>query len=128
MCFAFFTIAPLFYIGGSDLGNRSTIPLLIIMYLLVIKYLDNFNKENKTTYLKQKVLILILIVASITNFNEIYRSLKFEYINMKTGNSNFSDAYQTFNSFEGKECSIFITNFVVHDDKDNKMLQFILRK
>ena len=47
---------------------------------------------------------------------------------MKTGNSNFSDAYQTFNSFEGKECSILITKFVVHDDKDNKMLQFILRK
>lgn len=128
MCFTFFTIAPLFYIGGSDLGNRSTIPLLIIMYLLIIKYLDELSQNDKNKLLKQKILIIILIVASITNFNEIYRSLKYEYVNTKTGNSNFSDAYQTFNNFKGKECEIFITNFVAHDDKSNKVLQFILRK
>ena len=128
MCFAFFTIAPLFYIGGSDLGNRATIPLLIVMYLLVIKFLDNINKEDKHNYKVQKVLTVILIIAFGTNFNEFYRSIKYTYLNHKNGYSNFSDSYQTFSTFKGKECSIFITNFVATDDKENKVLQFLLRK
>lgn len=128
MCFLYFAIAPLFYIGGSDLGNRSTIPLLIILYLLVIKYLDEYRNVDKKTHIKQKILVVILLVAFMTNFNEFYRSIKYTFINYKTGYSNFSDSYHSFSSFEGKECSIFITNFVVKDDKDNKVLQFILRK
>lgn len=128
MCFLFFTIAPLFYIGGADLGNRSTIPLLIVMYLLIIKCLDNINKKNKKQYNIQKVLIAILLIASVTNYNEIYRSLKNTYLNQKNGYSNFADSYQTFESFEGKECSLFITNFVSKYDKKNKVLQFLLRK
>jgi len=128
MCFAFFVIAPLFYIGGSDLGNRSTIPLLIVLYLLVVEYLDEINKKDKKIWIKQKILIGILIIASITNYNEIYRSIKNEYLNHKNGYSNLSDSYQTFDQFDGKECEMFITNFVVHNDKKNKVLQILLRK
>ena len=128
MCFLFFTIAPLFYIGGADLGNRSTIPLLIVMYLLIIETLNNIDKTKKKTYRIQRLLILILIIASITNYNEIYRSLKYTYLNNKNGYSNFSDSYQTFETFEGKECDLFITNFVARNNKNNKVLQFILRK
>lgn len=128
MCFLYFAIAPLFYIGGADLGNRSTIPLLIILYLLVIKYLDEYKNTDKKIHKKQNILIIILLVAFMTNFNEFYRSIKYTTINYKTGNPNFADSYHSFSSFEGKEVSSFITNFVVKDDKNNKMLQFILRK
>ena len=128
MCFLFFAIAPLFYIGGSDLGNRATIPLLIVMYLLVCEFLNKLDKKNKKVYILQRCLIVILLVASVTNFNEIYRSLKYEVVNYKANISNYADAYQSFSTFENKECSLFITNFVVKNDKKNKMLQWLLRK
>ena len=128
MCFVFFSIAPLFYIGGSDLGNRATIPLLIIMYLLICDRLNVLNLNNKKELTIQIVTIIILLVASITNYNEIYRAVKNEITNYKTGYSNFSDSYHSFHNFEGKEVSIFITNFVVKDDKENKKLQWLLRK
>ena len=75
----------------------------------------------------QKVLIFILIIASFTNCNEFSRSVKYTYLNHKNGYSNFSDSYQTFEKFEGKECDLFITNFVAKNDKQNKVLQFLLR-
>ena len=93
----------------------------------IVKY-DNIDKTKKKTYRIQRLLILILIIASITNYNEIYRSLKYTYLNNKNGYSNFSDSYQTFETFEGKECDLFITNFVARNNKNNKVLQFILRK
>ncbi len=128
VCFLFFTIAPLFYIGGSDLGNRSTIPLLILMYILVLKFMDEINTTNKKIFMRQKILTVILLISFITNYNEIYRSINYTYIDYKNGFSNFSDSYQTFDTFEGKECAKFITNFVVTDNEKNKILQFILRK
>ncbi len=128
MCFVFFAVAPLFYIGGADLGNRSTIPLLIVLYLLVVQFIDKIDKNDKKIFFRQKCLIVILAVAFITNFNELYRSIKYEYVNLKSHQSNFSDAYQTFDNFEGKECSLFITNFVAKYDEENKALVFILRK
>ena len=128
MCFVFFAIAPLFYIGGSDLGNRATIPLLLVLYLLVCERLNKINLKNKKEFIIQISTIIILLIASVTNFNEIFRSIKYEYKNHKTGYSNFSDAYYSFKTFEGKECSVFITNFVVKDDKTNKKLQWLLRK
>ena len=127
MCFAFFAIAPLFYIGGSDLGNRSTIPLLVILYIVVIKFLDKLNKKDKRNWTKQKILIAILVISAVTNYNEIYRALKVTYIDYKDGYSNFADGYKTFDTFEDKECASFITNFVVKNDKDNKVLQFLIR-
>ncbi len=128
MCFLFFTIAPLFYIGGADLGNRATIPLLLVLYILVLKYLDEINKKDKKVFLKQKFLIVILLLAFMTNFNEFYRSLKNTYLNYKNNEPQYADSYKTFKQFEGKECATFITNFVATDDKDNKVLQFLLRK
>ena len=128
MCFLFFTIVPLFYIGtGADLGNRSTIPLLIVLYLLVCQTLNTINKKDKKQFKVQVITILILLVASITNFNELFRSVKYNYLNHKEGKSNYADNYYSYKTFEGKEVSDFITNFVVKDDKSNKMLQWILR-
>ena len=97
------------------------------MYILTIKYLDNLKLHDKKIYIKQKILIAILIIASITNYNEIYGSINYTYNNKKNNYSNISDSYQTFSTFENKECSLFITNFVAKDNKDNKILQFILR-
>lgn len=128
MCFVFFAVAPLFYIGGADLGNRSTIPLLIVLYLLVVQFIDKIDKNDKKLFFRQKCLMVILVVAFMTNFNEIYRSVKYKYVNFKSHQSNFSDAYQTFDNFEDKECSLFITNFVAKYDEKNKALVFILRK
>lgn len=129
ICFIYFAIVPTFYIGGgADLGNRSTIPLLIVLFLLVLKYLNNYDKKNKILFKKQNILIVILLIAFMTNYNEFYRSLKNTYINYKYGFSNYADNYYSFDNFEGKEVSGFITNFVVKDDKENKLLQFILRK
>ena len=128
ICFLFFTIAPLFYIGGSDLGNRATIPLLVVLYLLICDRLNSINSKNKKQYMIQLVLICLLTIASITNYNEIYRSLKNNYINRKNGYSNYSDSYYSFKTFKNKECSVFITNFVAKNDKNNKALQWILRK
>ena len=127
VCFMFFGIAPLFFIGGADLGNRSTIPLLLVMYLIVCEYLNNINKKNTKVFRMQIATIVILCIASITNFNEFYRGLDYTYLNYKNNNSNYADAYETFTTFEGKECAIFITNFVATDDPNNKVLQFMLR-
>lgn len=127
MCFLFFAIAPLFYIGGPDLGNRSTIPPLIILFLLVCQTLNKINKHDKKQFRVQMLTIIILLIASVTNFNEVYRSLKNNYFNRKYGYSNYSDSYQTFRNFKDKEVATFITNFVVTDDPNNKMLQWILK-
>lgn len=124
MCFLFFAIAPLFYVGGPDLGNRATIPLLIILFILVLEFL---NKYNKKIFIRQIIIIVFLGISFITNFNEIYRSLHYTDINYANHLSNFSDAYQTFTTFENKECALFITNFVIKNDKKNKLLQFIIR-
>ena len=128
LIFVFFTIMPLFYIGGADLGNRATITLLVVLYLLVCDRLNNMDKVNKKEMLIQRITIVILVIASVTNFNEIYRALKNEVLYHKNHQSNFADSYKTFTTFENKECASFITNFVVKDDKKNKELQWILRK
>ncbi|MCI8331034.1 MAG: hypothetical protein HFE04_02905 [Bacilli bacterium] len=128
MCFTFFIIAPLFYLGGgADLGNRATIPLLVVMLLIINQYLDNIKIKEKKQRILQYTLIGILTISFLTNYNEFYRSITYTYKNYKEGNSNFSNSYVTFSRFENMEFDYFITNFVSKNDKNNKILQYILK-
>lgn len=119
MCFVFFAIAPLFYLGGgADLGNRSTIPLLIILYLEIIKFIDNKDK-----YLfRNKILCVILLIAGVTNFFEIYRPIK----NSILYGNQLADNYKSFDNFENKEVKMFITNFI-SSKPNNRLSHFIYR-
>lgn len=131
MYFLFFAIVPLFYIGGADLGNRSTIPLLIGLFLLVLEELDcvkfgigggSFNRQ-----LKQGLLIGILAVSFLTNFNEIYRSITYTNNNRKNNISNFADNFKTYGHFENSEVEPFIPNFVSPYDPNNFYFKYILQ-
>ena len=129
MCFIFFAIVPTFYIGtGRDVGTRTTIPFLILMYIWVCRSLDTIKIYNTKIYKRQIALIVILTIASVTNFNEIYRAIEKGISNLQTGESNMADDYQTFATFKDKECDSFITNFVVKNDPDNALLQWLIRK
>lgn len=122
MCFVFFAVAPAFYIGGPNLGTKSTVPLLIILYLLVCKFLEEVRHNWK-----QRVLVIILLVAAMTNFNEFYRSAKYEIRNRENNWSNFLDSYYSFDDFEGEQVAPFIDDYVLENKKENKVLQWLLR-
>jgi len=125
MYFIFFAVVPLFYIGGADLGNRSTIPLLVGLYLLIVETLDTtILKKIKQ---KEVVLILVLAIAFLTNFNEIYRSIRFTIKNHEINIENFSDNYKTYGHFEGMESEPFISNFVSTYDKDDFYFKYFIK-
>ncbi|MBS7020725.1 MAG: hypothetical protein KH135_02485, partial [Firmicutes bacterium] len=128
VCFAFFAIAPLFYVGGFDLGNRSTIPLLILLYILIVQFLDKLDRRQVNIYWRQILCIVILCIAFATNFNEIHRAIYNTYFDYKYHYSNITDKYKTFDEFEGKEVAPFITNFVVPYQEDNKILTLLYRE
>lgn len=113
--FALFAVLPTFYIGGGlDLGNRATIPVLVLFYIEIIKFIE--HNEYKKRIL---ALWTILIIASCTNMNELYRSIKNSYINWSTEHKLvYNDSYKTFGKFENVEVDAFIRNFVA-PDKDN---------
>lgn len=121
--FALFAILPTFYIGGGmDLGNRATIPMLILLYIEILRFIDNIEVSKKRII----ILYIILLIAFCTNFNEIYRSLKYSYPCWKEKSfMNFNDAYLTFDEFKDKECDSFITNFVA--PQKNNYFSHILR-
>ncbi len=114
--FALFAIVPAFYLGkGLDLGNRATIPILILLYLEIIKFIDNKNSSK----IRVAILCVILAIAFCTNFNEFYRSITYTMENWRNNKFiSFNDTYITFNQFENKECEKLIKNFV-SPDKDN---------
>ena len=114
--FALFAIVPTFYLGkGLDLGNRATIPILILLYLEIIKFIDNKNSSK----IRVAILCVILAIAFCTNFNEFYRSITYTMENWRNNKFiSFNDTYITFNQFENKECEKLIKNFV-SPDKDN---------
>lgn len=114
---------PLFYIGGGvDLGNRATIPALVILYYELLKFID----ENKN--IKRKiVLAMILSLTFCTNFNEIYRSFKYVITYKKAIYVEFNDPYKTFSQFKGKECETFIKNFVAKYDNNKFYYKYILK-
>lgn len=109
-------IVPTFYLGkGLDLGNRATIPILILLYLEIIKFIDNKNSSK----IRVAILCVILAIAFCTNFNEFYRSITYTMENWRNNKFiSFNDTYITFNQFENKECEKLIKNFV-SPDKDN---------
>lgn len=124
--FAIFAILPLFYLGGGlDLGNRATIPILVLLYLEIINFVD--TAINNKWYIRLAILGVILCLSSVTNFNEFYRSIVRTYENKINNYSNYSDGYETFAEFENKECRIFIKNFVAPYNKDNFFYKRILK-
>ena len=114
--FIILAILPTFYLGvGLDLGNRATIPILILLYIEVLKFVDNKN----TTKRRLIILYVILSIAFLTNFNEFYRSITNTIDNWKNHRFiTYNDSYTTFGQFENKECDIFIKNFIA-PDKNN---------
>lgn len=123
--FAIFAVLPIFYLGGGlDLGNRATIPILILLYIEIIKFIDIANERK--LYKRLIALSIILCLASVTNFNEFYRSIVRTYENKINNYSNYSDGYVTFSEFENKECRIFIKNFVAPYD-DNFFYKVMLK-
>lgn len=114
--FVILAILPTFYLGGGlDLGNRATIPVLILLYIEVIIFIE----EGNTVKWKEILLYVILGIAFLTNFNEFYRSVKYTIENWKNDKFiKYNDTYKTFGEFENKECDIFIKNFVA-PDKNN---------
>ena len=93
---------------GLDLGNRATIPILILLYLEIIKFIDNKNSSK----IRVAILCVILAIAFCTNFNEFYRSITYTMENWR------NNKFISFNQFENKECEKLIKNFV-SPDKDN---------
>ena len=124
--FSIFAILPLFYIGFSvDLGNRATIPILVLLYLEILNFIEEYKfKEHKKRII---CLAIILFLAFCTNYNELYRSIKNTYKNYKDKVSNFSDNYVTLGRFENKECDKFIKNFVAPYDENKFFYKHILK-
>lgn len=114
--FALFAILPTFYLGGGlDLGNRATIPILILLYIEILKFVDN----DKIAKGRLIALYIILAIAACTNINEFYRSITNTIQKWKEHKIlEYNDTYLTFGEFENKECDAFIKNFVA-PDKDN---------
>ena len=114
--FALFAILPTFYLGGGlDLGNRATIPILILLYIEILKFADNENISKRRLI----ILYVILAIAACTNFNEFYRSITNTMQKWKEHKIlDYNDTYLTFGEFENKECDAFIKNFVA-PEKDN---------
>ncbi|MEG1363908.1 MAG: hypothetical protein RSC92_05715, partial [Clostridia bacterium] len=121
--FILFSLIPLIYIGnGLDFSNRVTIPILVLLYIDVLIFID-----KKGYKIRKAFLCIILIIAFTTNFNEIYRSIKYTKINYQKGISlNFNDVYKTFSIFENKECDGLITNFV-SPVKDTFLFNYIIK-
>lgn len=122
--FIIFAVLPMFYIGGGlDLGNRATIPILVLLYIEILNYIEYEHKKKWC----EISLIVILCIAFFTNFNELYRSIKNTYEYRNKGESIFNDSYITFSQFENKECDTFIKNFVAPYDKEKNFYKYILK-
>lgn len=114
--FLLLAILPTFYLGGGlDLGNRATIPILILVYIEVLKFIEDKNSPKW----KMVVLYIILAIAFMTNFNEFYRSITATVEKWKQNKIfEYNDSYETFSTFENKECDAFIKNFIA-PSRDN---------
>ena len=122
ICYISFALLPLFYIGSSvDLGNRATIPALIIYYFEILKFI----RDNKSK-IRLSLLILALLITACTNFNEIYRGIKYIVTYKKSIYLNFEDSNKTFSRCTGDESKIFFKNFVA-PNKNNYFVKYILK-
>ena len=67
---------PFVIIGFSiDFCMRATIPFLVILYLLILKFFDNV--ETKDLKITHYILIVVLLIGSITPMHEMYRTVKY---------------------------------------------------
>lgn len=121
--FILLAILPTFYLGGGlDLGNRATIPILVLLYVEVLRFIEGGNYKKW----RLVVLTIILMISFITNFNEFYRSITATMENWKMHRFiTYNDSYETFGAFENKECDAFIKNFIA--PSNNNYFEKILR-
>lgn len=98
------------YFGiGSDFGNRTTIPFLILLFYEVIKFIDN-NKKDK---IKLKMLYVFLAISAFTNISEINRGIAYTAKHLYHGELiKFTNPYKTLDTFGNEEYERFVNNFV----------------
>lgn len=121
----FLAILPVFYVGMSrDLCNRASIPLLVILYLLVIRAYDRF-RPNKGG-LRMIIFSVLLLFASVTNINEIQRSICLTRANDIIGQKNINDTWLTFSSVN-VESQYYAKYYVSKYDQSEWLFKYIIR-
>ncbi len=118
------TILPLFYLGGgADFGNRSTIPIMILLFIETVNfYLDKTVKKYRLW-----IVNLILLLSLPTNVTEINRSLVYTYKQASVYRFE-SDDYGSLANFEHNESKVFIKNFITkYEMGQNFFTRFILK-
>lgn len=120
--FLILAILPTFYLGGGlDLGNRATIPVLVLLYMEVLKFIEDNNSQRWRII----VLSVILAISFMTNYNEFYRSITATIEKWKAHKIiEYNDSYETFGAFENKECDAFIKNFIA-PSKNNYFIKIL---
>lgn len=123
----FLSIIPFYYIGiGLDFCNRVSIPLLIIVLLYVIKYLNMKESFSNKNLVKSICLIIFLIISSITGMNEIRRSIYMTKDNYSNGVSNITDNWKTYGKINNATDAKFFSNFV-SKKKNNIYFRYIVK-
>ena len=80
-----------FYLGrGCDFVNRTTIPILIVLLVMVI---DNLKNNNM---IRNNLIVIYLTIASVTTFNEFYRTIDYYNDYGFLALENYSDNWKTF--------------------------------
>lgn len=119
------TFLPLFYLGGGvDFGNRTTIPVMILLFIEVV----NFCLEEQKNKYRLWGLRIILLLSLPTSITEINRSLNYTYHKPPTSYRLESDSYKTLADFEHNESKVFIKNFITKYPKNqNFFTRYILK-
>lgn len=97
-----------FYLGsGSDFMNRTTIPLLLVLFIYCIDVLKKGKKGIQYT-----LIICYLCFSSITNVSEVYRSIENTKNNEINNISNLSDNWKTYGKTVHEDAmKTYIKNF-----------------
>ena len=119
------TILPLFYLGGgADFGNRTTIPIMILLFTETV----NFYLNKTVKKYRLWIVNFILLLSLPTNLTEINRSLVYTYKQGSTIYRFESDGYGSLADFEHNESKIFIKNFITkYEVGQNFFTRFILK-
>lgn len=119
------SIIPIFYIGnGADFVNRVSIPVLIVLMFFLMEKLNQFSWKKMNHIL----IVIYLIVASITPFNEVYRTLYYTVVkNQFHISQNRNDHWLTYGRIANDDVVIYIKNFSSPYDKEKFVFKYILR-
>ena len=111
-----------FYLGiGNDFVNRTTIPLLLVLLIMVI---DNLKENNK---IRNNLIVIYLTLASITPLNEFYRTIVFYNNYGLLAEKNYNDNWKTYGkTINAEAMQIYIRNFS-SPYKDNFLNRYIYK-